>query len=99
MPKMGDLVLRRRFIVDKSLGMKLETKWDGPYWVSRISKSGVSSDLQDLKTGRIIGQYAFEALRVFVPREDELGPEGWITLSEGVGGVEVSRDGGGVLLG
>ena len=34
MPKMGNLVLRRRFIVDKSLGMKLETKWDGPYRLS-----------------------------------------------------------------
>ena len=100
MPKIGDLVLRRRFIVDKSLGMKLETKWDGPYRLSRISKSGVSGDLQDLKTGRIIGRYAFEALKVFVPREDELGPEGWISLLEGVGGMGVNRDeGGGVLLG
>ena len=31
MPKMGDLVHRQRFVVDNSLGLKLETKWDGPY--------------------------------------------------------------------
>ena len=99
---MGDLVLRRRFVVDKSLGMKLETKWDGPYRLSRISKSGVSGDLQDLKTGRIVGRYAFEALKVFVPREAELGPVGWISLLEGIEGMEVkvNRDEeGGVRLG
>ena len=46
------------------------------------------------------GRYAFEALKVFVPREDELGPEGWTSLLEGVGGVEMNGDEGGeVLLG
>ena len=64
-PQLGDLVLRRRFNVDKSLGMKLYTKWDGPYRLTRIAKSGVSGDIQDLKTGRV-GRYAFESLKVFL---------------------------------
>ena len=64
-PELGDLVLRRRFQVDKSLGMKLHTKWDGPYLLSRIAKSGVSGDLEDLKTGKVIGRYAFESLKVY----------------------------------
>ena len=66
-PELGDLVLRRRFQVDKSLGMKLHAKWDGPYLLSRISKSGVSGDLEDLKSGKVIGRYAFESLKVYVP--------------------------------
>lgn len=56
-PQLGDLVLRRRFQVDKNLGMKLHTKWGGPYKLTRISKSGVSGDLEDLKTGKVIGRY------------------------------------------
>ena len=41
MPRRGDLVLRRRFVV--------KTKWDGPCRLSRISRAGVSGDLQDKK--------------------------------------------------
>ena len=82
MLKMGVLVLQWRFVVDKSLGMKLETKWDGLYRLSRIPRSGASGDLQDLKTGRVFGRYTFEALKVFIPREEELELEGWISLLE-----------------
>ena len=98
-PQVGDLVLRRRFNVDKSLGMKLYTKWDGPYRLIRIAKSGVSGDIQDLKTGRVIGRYAFESLKVFIPPEGgeydrELGRR--TSLAEGlrnepvVGGMAVT---------
>ena len=52
-PELGDLVLTKRFQVDKSLGMKLHAKWDGPYKLNRISKSGISGNLEDLKTGKI----------------------------------------------
>lgn len=68
-PELGDLVLRRRFPLDKSLGMKLHVKWDGPYKLVRIAKSGVSGDLEDIKTGKVIGRYAFQSLKVYVPRE------------------------------
>lgn len=71
-PKEGDLVLRRRFAVDKSLGMKLYAKWDGPYRLISISPVGTSGYIEDLKTGRILGRYAFNTLKVFVPREASL---------------------------
>ena len=87
-PQLGDLVLRRRFQVEKSLGMKLHTKWDGPYRLSQISKSGVSGYLQDLKTGSVVGRYAFESLKVFVPREEELPLDGsWVSLCDGLSGI------------
>ena len=92
-PKLRDLVLRRRFNGDKSLGMKLYTKWDGPYRLSKISQSGVSGELTDIKSGKMIGRYAFESLKVFVPREQSLEGEGWITLSEGLGGQIRTHDG------
>ena len=65
--------------------MKLYPKWDGPYRLSRISKSGVSGDLTDLKSGRVLGRYAFEALKVFVPRllEGDDHSE-WVRMSEGL---------------
>lgn len=85
-PESGDLVLRRRFKVDKSMGMKLFTKWDGPFLLSRISRSGVSGDLTDLKSGRVVGRYAFESLKVFVPREqrEETQDVGWLSMEAGI---------------
>lgn len=85
-PKLGDLVLRRRFNVEKSLGMKLYTKWDGPYRLSKISKSGVSGYIEDLKTGRVLGRYAFGALKVFVPREMIVADGSWVSVEEGLRG-------------
>ena len=64
--------------------MKLHAKWDGPYLLSRISKSGVSGDLEDLKTGKFIGRYAFESLKVYVPREQRCQDSGWVTLAQGL---------------
>ena len=92
-PKLGDLVLRRRFNVDESLGMKLHTKWDGLYRLSKISQSGVSGELTDIKSGKTIGRYAFKSLKVFIPREQSQVGEGWITLSEGLGGQIRIHDG------
>ena len=63
--ELGDLVFRRRFQVDKSLGMKLRTKWDTTWLLSCIAKSSVSGDLKDLKTGKFISRYAFESLKVY----------------------------------
>ena len=108
-PEVGDLVLRRRFQVDKSLGMKLYTKWDGPYRLTRIAKSGVSGDIEDLKTGRRVGRYAFEGLKVFVPREQNIGERSeekdsldeakqWVALSEGLKKEEVVIRGATVYL-
>lgn len=98
-PQVGDLMLRRRVQVDKSLGMKLHSKWDGPYRLCRISASGVSGDLEDLKTGKVIGRYAFNSLKVFVPQEsggddrllEGVRSVGWISLQEGLGPVTPLR--------
>ena len=66
--------------------MELYTRWDGPYLLSKISKSGVSGDLTDLKSRKMIGRYAFESLKVFVSQEQFLeATEGWITLAEVLG--------------
>lgn len=92
-PELGDLVLRRRFNVDKSLGMKLHTKWDGPYLLSRVSKSGVSGELMNLRLGKVIGRSAFECLKVFVPGEQSPEAEGWVTLAEGLGNPTWTQEG------
>ena len=73
--------------------MKLYTKWDGPYWLSKISKSGVSGELTDIKSGKMIARYAFESLKVFVPREQSPEGEGWLTLAEGLGDQIRTYDG------
>ena len=92
-PKVGDLVLRRRFVVDKHLGMKLHAKWEGPYKLVRISQTGTLGEIEDLKTGRQLGRYAFGTLKVYVPREESL-PGGvmqegrevqWISMEQGLG--------------
>ena len=90
-PELGDLVLRKRFQVDKSLGMKLHAKWDGPYRLSWTSKSGISGDLEDLETGKIIGRYAFESLKVYVPREQGCSEGEWVSLVNGLEKEEYVR--------
>ena len=50
----GDLVLLRRFDVARSLGMKLESQWEGPYRLVDIAYHGSSGRLQDLATGKIV---------------------------------------------
>lgn len=95
MPRVGDLVLRRRFVVDKSLGMKLYAKWDGPYRLISTSHTGTSGDIQDLKTGRHLGRYAFNTLKVFVPRNMmDIGSMEWVSFDEGLGRLcgKFSRD-------
>ena len=49
-PVIGDLVLLRSFAVDKYKGKKLSPRWEGPYSVYRIGKSGVSVTLKDIQT-------------------------------------------------
>ena len=82
-PKQGDLVLLRRFVVDKDKGRKLEPHWEGPYSLDRVGREGVSGYLRDLKTDRIKGCYGFDAMKVYVPREEKCSSE-CITVEEGV---------------
>lgn len=104
LPTLGDLVLRRRFVVDKSLGMKLHAKWDGPYKLVTVSQTGTAGEIEDLKTGKRLGRYAFNTLKVFVPRTDGLeiglveegvvaGAKEWVTFAEGLGALhKIPRD-------
>lgn len=64
-----------------------------------MAKSRVSGEIADLKTERVIGWYAFEALKVFVPRESrtEVKRGEWVTLAEGLEG-SCSIQGGRVVL-
>lgn len=88
MASLNDLVLRRRFAVDKSLGMKLHTRWDGPYRLISISQSGKSGEIQDLKMGKCLGKYAFNTLKVFVLREVAgFDCMDWVSFEEGLGEV------------
>lgn len=82
-PQQGDLVLLRRFIVDKERGWKLEARWEGPYRLSKIAKEGVSGYLQDLTSGRIKGRYAFDAMKIYVPRGDKT-KEAVVAFEEGL---------------
>lgn len=64
-PQEGDLVLLRRFAVDKDKGRKLETRWEGPYRIAKITKSGVSVRLEDLSTGVRKGRYSVDDVKVY----------------------------------
>ena len=50
----GDLVLLKRFDVAKNLGMKLETRWEGPYLLTELAYHGKSGRLRDLITGELV---------------------------------------------
>ena len=52
LPRLEDLVSRRQFVVDKSHGMKLYAKWDGPYKLVTINQTGTAGEIEDPKTGR-----------------------------------------------
>ena len=75
-PKKGDLVLLRRFIVDKDKGRKLETKWEGPYVVERVGCSRVSVVLSDLLTNKHKGRYSTDSIKLYVTRGDAKEEEG-----------------------
>ena len=71
-PSRGDLVLLRRFVVDKDKGRKLETRWEGPYKVKKVGRSGVSVTLEDIHTGRTKGRYSFDSIKIYVRREEHI---------------------------
>jgi hypothetical protein len=50
----GDLVLLRRFEIDRHKGRKLEAQWEGPYRLTDLSWHGRSGRLQDLNSGEIV---------------------------------------------
>ena len=53
-PRDGDLVLLRRFLLDQRKGSKLEARWEGPYILSDLAKDGKTGRLRDLNTREIV---------------------------------------------
>jgi len=53
-PKVGDLVLLRRFILDQRRGSKLEARWEGPYLLGDLAYHGKSGRLYDLNTKELV---------------------------------------------
>lgn len=68
----GDLVLLRRFAIDKDKGKKLETKWEGPYLVARVSYSKVSVILNDIITEKRKGRYSLDSIKFYMKREERV---------------------------
>ena len=50
----GDIVLLRRFDVEKHHGMKLEPQWKGPYRPVQMAWHSRSGRLQDIQTGDLV---------------------------------------------
>ena len=50
----GDLVLLRRFDIEKHHGQKLETQWEGTYRLVDMAYHGRSASQQDIQTGDIV---------------------------------------------
>lgn len=77
-PTDGDLVLLRRFEVDKQHGRKFEPRWEGPYRLEDIAWHGRSGRLKDIRTGEVVRvrkgglqeRVHMDDLKVFVPRDE-----------------------------
>ena len=75
----GDLVLLRRFDVEKHHGMKLEPQWEGPYRLVQMAWHGRSGRLQDIQTGDLVRvkkgglkeRVHVNHLKLFCPRNAE----------------------------
>lgn len=62
-------MLLRRFAIDKDKGKKLSPRWEGPYSIYKIGKSGVSVTLRDIQTDKVKGGYSIDSVKIYVPRE------------------------------
>ena len=74
----------RRFSIATTLsdkGKKLEPKWEGPYRVAKVTKSGVSVLLEDLCIGRKKGRYAVDDIKTYLVREQMLTQEGYTRVA------------------
>lgn len=76
-PRVGDLVLKRRYELDTQRSKKLEPRWIGPFVLDRFSGTGQSAFLRDIQTGGDIGRHAVNNLKLYVAREETAGAEHW----------------------
>ena len=73
----NDLVLLRRFEVDKNKGKKLAARWEGPYLLTDLSWHKRSGRLRDINTGEVVRvrkgglreRCHVNDMKLFVPRE------------------------------
>jgi len=65
------LILLRWIVVDKERGHKLEPRWEGPYVVTRRTKSGRPVYYATLQNPTIeLGRRHMNQVRIDVPREE-----------------------------
>ena len=51
--------------MDKDKGKKLSPRWEGPYSVYRIGKSGVSVTLKDTQTDKVKDRYSMDLVKLY----------------------------------
>lgn len=81
-PVKGDLVLLRRFEVDKDKGRKLETRWEGPYVVAKVSYSGVLVLLHNVNTRMRRGRYSMDAVKLFLSKAEEKEKDQYVPMAK-----------------
>lgn len=69
-PKVGDLVLLRRYRLDTQKSKKLECRWSGPYVLASLSYHNTTAVLQSPVTGAKIGKHHVDHLKLYVERKD-----------------------------
>jgi hypothetical protein len=73
-PRVGDLVLVRRFQIDKEKGHKLESKWEGPKLLQAVTESGVTGYVRDVYGEGVPKKYHLDDLRTYLPRTYQQQP-------------------------
>lgn len=68
--KVGNLVLLRRSYLDTQRNHKLESRWEGPYKVSKVATHGKSVWLVPLQSEKVNGKYHIkDTTKPFVERK------------------------------
>lgn len=78
-PAENELVLLRRFEIDKHLGQKFQSRWEEPYRLADVAWHGRSGRLQDIGTGEVVRvrkeglkeRVHLNDLKVFIPRDEQ----------------------------
>lgn len=69
-PKPGDLVMIRRHEIDTQRGKKLESRWEGPRLLVRLSERSNSGFVRELHGKEKEKRYHVDDMRVYVSRAD-----------------------------
>ena len=68
--KKGDLVLLRRYALDRQRGKKLEPRWSGPYKIQKFTNNRRSAVVKGLEEGKSTRQH-IDNLKPFYARTEE----------------------------